>query len=265
LGTTLTIDPFTYTDIELVLNNVTAINVGEYQYRVTLKNAFGETIITSTAELSVYIPNVITFTCNSTNNLCFSFNADGGAFYVDWGEGNVDTLMGTGSSQQVGYTYGGNVTTVNIIGGHLCYFKTLNAAGMGLTSLDLSATTTLNTVYCENNALTSLTLPATGGLTFIQCFNNQLQLTDLLAASNMVSNANNKRLGLQKPTLTGTAGTAIDFSLYGATEIEVDGTPESGTSYTFTTAGTYTVTMTNSAITSHASHPAKVVMTVTIP
>jgi len=78
-------------------------------------------------------------------------------------------------------------------------------------------------------------------------------------------------LGTQTITQTITAGSDIDLSteetLGGtATVFLLDGVATSLTAgkLNFPTPGTYTLTMTNSAIESHSSYPAQVIMTVVV-
>ena len=144
-----------------------------------------------------------------------------------------------------------------------------------LISLDLSNNMALQQLDCYNNSLISLVLADNMVLKQLDCFNNHLPLSDLYAASKVISTTNNKELGPQ--TLlpqTVLVGNMVDFSSqakFGTPDtatvfvVTQNGSPASASDYTeangvftFHTTGNYTITMTNEAIKSNASFPAEV-------
>jgi len=145
-----------------------------------------------------------------------------------------------------------------------------------LTSLDLSENVNLKDLYCSENKLMTLVLNENADLTYLSCQQNQLPLSDLYAASLLVSEAFNKLLGPQilTPQTLDTGGTA-DFStqtkfgnpdtltVFAVTKngstavINSDYTITNGV-ITFNTSGKYIVTMTNDAIKASSGYPAKV-------
>ncbi|MCL2131389.1 MAG: hypothetical protein FWH36_02875, partial [Lentimicrobiaceae bacterium] len=222
------------------------------------------------------IGEILQFTWQGGTAKCFNiFATKGEDFNVDWGDGTDENQTGTGTNQTVSYSYSASGGfTVTVTGTANCNFGALFVASLQITDLDLSAAVNLKTVYCENNQISSFILPP-APLTFIQCFNNSLQLSDLYAISQTISSAANKRLGTQTlPQLSATVGEELfdAQSVFGGifTEYEVE-SATIGTDYevtdgklSFLSAGTYTVTMTNSAIVSHASYPAKVLVEIVV-
>ena len=112
----------------------------------------------------------------------------------------------------------------------------------------------------------------------LACNNNQLPLSDLYAASQVISNPSNKSLGTQTlPPQTATLGQTL-FStqslfggIYTAYNVTKNGSPASPSNYTvingtitFNDTGTYKVVMTNSAIVSDPSSPAQVIVDITV-
>jgi hypothetical protein len=144
-----------------------------------------------------------------------------------------------------------------------------------LTALDITANTKLRHLNVNNNQLTALTGIGTTALTYIATYNNSLPLSTLYAASEKVSNVTNKPLGTQTlPKKVVNTGSIADFSAEAtlgstgtlfvltkngsAAVVNTDYTLSGGI-LTFLLAGDYVVTMTNSAITSHASYPVQVI------
>jgi hypothetical protein len=109
----------------------------------------------------------------------------------------------------------------------------------------------------------------------LHCFNNALPLSDLKAASEKISDVNNKYLGTQTLAPVNVAlnkavcvdnafsGSGTDFTVSKNGDTAIPGTDYSIVvdSIKFLTAGTYVVEISNPAITSHADYPAKVVAT----
>jgi hypothetical protein len=110
-------------------------------------------------------------------------------------------------------------------------------------------------------------------LNLLRCYNNAIPLADLYAASQKISNFNNKDLGTQTlPAVNAGTNVAVvvDNVFNGAGTVftvkknyiaAISGTDYSlsGGNITFLTAGTYAVEISNPAITSNASYPAKVI------
>ena len=254
------------------VNIADSIPVGSYTFENITAN--------HTIEVIFKTCDTIIFNWQGGTSKCFNISATNGEdFVINWGDSpDLDTLTATGSGQSISYGYPGNsIYTVNIIGMADCYFKSLQVAGLGLTTLDLSNTFTLQVLYCENNQLSKLILSA-GGLNFIQCFNNRLQLSDLFAISEMILNASNKRLGTQTlPAQTAKVGDVLFASqsvfngIFTEYVVTQGGTPVPTSDYTVTNgtiifhvAGIYDVIMTNSAIISHPTYPAKTMLQLTI-
>ena len=226
------------------------------------------------ANYGKYASDSIVFGWLGRYSNCLAFNATNGSdFDVNWGDSEIESYRGTGKNQTIYHAYTVETSyTVILNGENGCNFTTLHLAGLQLTALDLRATANLRILYCENNQLSTLYLPNGDGLTFIQCFNNSLQLSDLYAISEKISNANNKRLGMQKLEKQILAGNTLDLSsqaTFGGEEtvFTIDGCSScsvSGGVITFPSAGTYTVTMTNAAIVSHPNYPAQVVVDIVV-
>jgi hypothetical protein len=175
--------------------------------------------------------------------------------------------------------------------------RELNCAGNGLTTLNVQANTALVHLYCSSNLLPDLNLQTNITLRFldcsnnqltklniadttftsIACYNNHLQLYDLYNASEKVSNQYSKSLGTQHlgtqvimlndsikidySTQTEFGDTATVFTILNKSEKPaptLDYNINDGV-ITFNYADKYKIIMTNSAITSHPSHPAEVV------
>ena len=131
-------------------------------------------------------------------------------------------------------------------------------------------------LQCQDNQLASLDISSCLDLQVLYCFNNQLLLSDLLAVSENMSNlALPGRLGTQNLLpQTGRVGQELfaDQSVFNGifTEYAVTKNDSSATNpddytvvdgkLTFNTVGNYIVTMTNSAIISSTSYPAKVII-----
>jgi Leucine-rich repeat (LRR) protein len=177
------------------------------------------------------------------------------------------------------------------------HLRNLNCVGNGLTDLNVEANTALLHLYCSSNFLTDLNLQTNTALGWldcsknqltnlsiadihfvsISCYDNHLQLSDLYNASEKVSNLYGKNLGTQHlgtQVIMLNDSTKIDYSTqteFGDTATVFTILNKSGNSapsvdYTlydgvimFNYADKYKIIMTNSAITSHPSHPAEVV------
>jgi hypothetical protein len=67
-----------------------------------------------------------------------------------------------------------------------------------LTSLDVSKNMELTEFWCNNNQLTALDISKNIALTYLECRDNAIPLSDLYAASQKISNPENKYLGTQR-------------------------------------------------------------------
>jgi len=199
-------------------------------------------------------------------------------FAVGWGDGSTTTETGTGKREEVTHTYAAAGSyDVTVTGNTITSLDFMNKQ---LTAIDLSACPNLLYLFCEVNELTSLDLSACTKLENLYCFGNHLPLSDLYAASLKIATQNSKRLGTQllNPQIVQT-GDEIDYSsqnefggIYTDFLVEKEGAPavldtdytQTDGKITFFTAGDYTVTMTNAAIVSHASYPAKVIATLRV-
>ena len=122
----------------------------------------------------------------------------GEQFMINWGNGDIDTVTGTGSWQQFSKIYSNYYKsyTITIIGlTEDCYltnvncqnmkitdlsincvaFPNLDCSGYQLTGLDVSKCLSLDTLNCSNNQLTNLDAR---GVTHLNCSNNQLTNLD---------------------------------------------------------------------------------------
>ena len=124
-------------------------------------------------------------------------------FTVNWGD-NIETITGTGNSQTINHTYANaNYYAVTITGVTSdCLFTYLSFPSLNINScrliyLDISGCNALEYLSCPNNQLAHLDLSKNTVLQTLICYGNQLQLSDLYAASEMISNPNNKSLGPQ--------------------------------------------------------------------
>lgn len=150
----------------------------------------------------------------------------------------------------------------------------LNCFYNRLTELDLSNCKDLAGLSCDRNELISLKLSERAVLESIYCYDNRLPLSDLYAAHLLIDDINHKRLGTQnllpQTVVIGkelfSEQSVFDgiFTKYAVTK---DETPAPESDYTikdgkltFHAAGEYMVTMTNEAIISHESYPAKVIV-----
>ena len=147
-----------------------------------------------------------------------------------------------------------------------------------LSSLDISKNPRLEWLRCSSNGLSSLDISGNPQLTFLYCFNNYLPLIDLYAASQQISNADNKHLGTQRlPAQIAMTDIAIfssqaEFSgVPTVFYVEKDGVQaDSAIDYivsnglVFKNTGNYTVTMTNDTIKSYQDYPAKVIVDITV-
>ena len=149
-------------------------------------------------------------------------------------------------------------------------------------NLDLTKFPNIIDLQCQNNQLTDLDLTENTALTTLYCYNNAIPWADLKAASDISTlvTQNNRRFGTQTlATVDWTSSTATldavfngvgtNFAVKFNRSNAVDGTDYTITDgiITFLNNGLYEITMTNDALVSHASYPAKVIATydVTIP
>jgi len=147
-----------------------------------------------------------------------------------------------------------------------------------LTTLDLSANTALAGLRCAYNQLTNLELGGITTLISLDCIDNHLPLSDLYAASQKITNPQNKSLGLQTLAPQEATGGLVDYSEqreFGGEAtvftVEKDGSPAPLHDYTvidgiimFYNIGDYIVTMTNPAIISNPGQPARVIVEITV-
>ena len=148
-----------------------------------------------------------------------------------------------------------------------------------LTTLDVSTNTELVYLWCHNNQLAELDVSTNTALTTLWCHNNHLSLSDLYAASEKITVQSNKYLGTQnllpQTAVVGEVIFSNDAIFNGITtqysNIRKNGSTAPASSYTisngtikFNSSDTYSVTMTNSAIVSHTSYPAKVISEITV-
>jgi len=214
--------------------------------------------------------DTISFTWKGGVNKQFYFFMTGSAT-VNWGDGFTDTNKGT-----LNHTYADtNYYTVSINGySENNVIASLLCSGSQLTSLCIKGTGGPYSVECSSNQLSSLDV-SNAKLYYIYCYGNQLPLSDLYVASMRVNNTNNKRLGLQfLPIRQIVVEDTIDFSsqaIFGSINtdfvvyndymsgiqatINVDYTINNGI-IVFKKAGNYWISMSNTAIRSHASYPA---------
>jgi hypothetical protein len=146
-----------------------------------------------------------------------------------------------------------------------------------ISSLDVSNTTILYRLECSDNLLSSLNL-GTNTLRWFYGYNNRLSLSDLYAVSEMITDTDNKYLGLQMliPQTAYIGDTlfskqSVFNSIYTDYLVRKNGTYAPIEDYsivngtiTFNTIGNYRVTMTNDAIVSHIYYPAQVIVDINI-
>jgi hypothetical protein len=241
----------------------------------------------------------ITFTWVCENSKEFSIRATTSReFTVEWGDGStVDTYTGSGTSA-ISHDYSNPGTyTVTVTAKTIdckftyLYIESKNISSLNisdafsltqlrcydnqLTSLDLSNNTALTDLRCYDNQLTGLDISNNTALGYIFCYNNAIPLADLYATSQKSSVESSKRLGPQTlpqqtvalnvavPVDAVFNGTNTDFVMgkLGGTLIEGIDYTRSGGTFTFLTSGIYTFEITNPAITSSSSYPAKVIAT----
>ena len=145
--------------------------------------------------------DTIRFTWKGGVNKRFIIGCTGGSqITVKWGDATPDTIIADpGYMPTVYHSYNDtNNYEVTIIGDPsipLFVFGTLNCSMSQISDLKLSNNSTLQYLDCSSNQLTNLVLGS--NLQTLYCWGNQLPLSDLYAASLLVSNRNNKRLGHQ--------------------------------------------------------------------
>jgi len=218
-------------------------------------------------------------------------------FTVDWGDGFVDTITGSGSCSEITHFYKASSTyKVNILnnaGSIFLYFdcfnrqlsvlnlmecselKELNCYNNELVGLDIRSCSALEKLDCSNNLLNVLNISKNTALNTLSCYNNHLQLYDLYTASEQISNSSGKWLGRQTLTQRSISeGASVNFSAqreFGGIStvfaiekdkmpamIDDDYTIDTGM-ITFHKMGIYKIIMTNEAIVSRPDCPAQVV------
>ena len=178
------------------------------------------------------------------------------------------------------YCYNNSLSSLDV--SNCTALQQLNCYNNSLSSLDVSNCTALRYLQCYYNSLGSLDASNCTALQSLQCYTNHLPLSELYAASKVISTINSKQLGQQTlfPQIV-EVGNAVDFSTqakFGNPDtitvfvVTLNGSPASASDYTetdgvftFHTTGNYTITMTNEAIKSSASYPAKVSVDITVP
>ena len=202
----------------------------------------------------------ITFTwTGSTSSKNFLIQATAGTdnITIDWGDGSSNTYNGNGTT---------NVSPSHTYGDTNPYIVTITAAtGTDITALDAS-----------NKEISTLDVSDATALTSLYCYNNAIPLIDLKAASDKISNINDKHLGTQVlPAQIGATNTTVTLdsvfngagtyfvvtlNSVAATE-NTDYTISNG-DITFLKQGLYQITISNpTSITSHSGYPAQVIST----
>jgi len=193
---------------------------------------------------------------------------------IDYRISNL-TLSGCSELQTL-YCYYGLLKELDLSG---CpELTTLGCSLHQLTGLDLSGCPKLQHLICDRNHVCQLNLTGCSSLQSIICWNNQLQLSDLFAASLLIKDPNNKLLGTQNlQSQTATLGEEL-FSeqsvfngIFTNYSVIKNDNPAPESDYTvingkliFNAVGKYTVTMTNDAIVSYKSSPAKVIVEIIV-
>ena len=151
-------------------------------------------------------------------------------------------------------------------------------------NLDASKWSKLTILKCDDNKLTSLNVSANTILTELVCHYNYFSLSELFTISEMLENngvnISNRKLGSQTmPAQTVDVGVELDFpvpqnlfnGIYTDFTVTQYGDPAPKGSFTVTngkitfhTVGVFTVEMTNEAILSSESAPARVVFNVSV-
>ena len=148
-----------------------------------------------------------------------------------------------------------------------------------LTELIVSGATTLEYLYCFGNQLTELDVSANTQLGILECYNNNFPLSELFAFSELIATPGFKLLGTQNLPPIPAIGIGNELfsdqslfkGIYTTYAVTKNGNPAPSGDYTvvdgkitFNSMGNYTVTMTNSAISSNSHYPAKVIVEVEI-
>ena len=200
--------------------------------------------------------------------------------YLRCGDNNIDTLDVTANTNLT-YLQCSYQDLKALIGVNACTALTFLECKNQLTALDVSGCKALTHLDCgrSENQLSTLDLSANTALTYLDCSNNRLPLSDLFVASERVTNQNNKYLGTQNlPPLTVTTGKELfadqaEFvsGIYTNYVVTQNDNPASPSDYTinngtikFNNIGTYSITMTNSAIVSNTNFPAEVKVDISV-
>lgn len=132
-----------------------------------------------TIHVSAQTQVVMTTSRAQGESLSFTVNRNA-AITVDWGDGNAVSLTST-EGAITGNLKGAQVT----IGGDALTF--LDCSDAGLTALDISKATGLNTLYCSDNSLQALSLSQNKKLVDLDCSNNQIGSLSLTNNKELVS------------------------------------------------------------------------------
>ena len=189
----------------------------------------------------------------------------------------ISRLNLTGCSVlQTLYCYNGLLEELDLSG---CpELTTLGCAFNQINKLDLSGCPKFEHLACYFNHLQKLNLTGCSNLQSIICWNNQLQLSDLFAASLLIKDPNKREFGKQNLSpQTAILGEEL-FSeqsvfngIFTNYSVIKNDSPAPESDYTvingkliFNAVGKYTVTMTNDAIVSYKSSPAKVIVEIIV-
>jgi hypothetical protein len=156
--------------------------------------------------------------------------------------------------------------------------NTLNCSSNQISNLNLNPNKKLGFLNCSSNQISHLDLSNNTALYYLHCDTNCLPLSDLYAVSQKIANQNSKILGFQTlPLQTVCIGKSqfkeqnVFNGIYTNYVVTKGGSPAPISDYainngtiTFNALDNYTITMTNSAIVSDASYPAKVIVNITV-
>jgi len=119
----------------------------------------------------------ITMTLKAEGNVMFAVGGNGTAT-IDWGDGSpVKTVTLNPDAEQYEHHYAQSAEyTVQITGEGITLFK---GCEIGITTLDVSRSSTLNALICYSNQLKSLDVSKNAALTALSCADNQLTALDV--------------------------------------------------------------------------------------
>lgn len=129
------------------------------------------------------LPASVKMTTSTPKGSTLTFIVDQafGGFAVDWGDG-VQVKYETTNDALLTIT--GEVKGADITIYGPSRWSTLICSGCGLTSLDLSQSKQLRSLYCQNNELETLNLKGLSDLTDLDCSDNKLKGIDYTIALN---------------------------------------------------------------------------------